>query len=57
MEGHEVETDESALTGEPYAIKKDPESAPFLLSGTSVQRGQGRFFFSLVQQIYFNNGE
>ena len=40
--GFSVETDESAMTGEPQAIRKDTEKDPFLLSGTNVVNGIGK---------------
>lgn len=42
LRGFDVECDESALTGEPVGIKKNAGS-PFLLSGCSVQYGQGAY--------------
>jgi len=42
LEGHSLQTDESAMTGEADAIKKSVESAPFLWSGTKVSQGEGR---------------
>jgi len=36
IDGQELKTDESALTGEPILISKDAKEKPFLLSGTKV---------------------
>ena len=47
IDGFDVETDESALTGEPILIKKTAE-APFMLSGSSVQNGQGKYLIIAV---------
>ncbi|CAD7967108.1 unnamed protein product [Amoebophrya sp. A120] len=47
VEGFDVEADESALTGEPILIKKNPD-APFLLSGSSIQKGQGTYVLIAV---------
>lgn len=43
LQANNVSTDESALTGEPKLIRKDPKDAPFLLSGTKVMEGSGLF--------------
>jgi Ca2+-transporting ATPase len=40
--GYNVEADESAMTGEPHAIRKDFENDPFLISGTNVVSGVGK---------------
>jgi P-type Ca2+ transporter type 2B len=48
LTGHSVATDESALTGEPKLIYKDPVSAPYLLSGTKVMEGSGLFMVLAV---------
>ncbi|KAJ3260627.1 Calcium-transporting ATPase 10, plasma membrane-type [Boothiomyces macroporosus] len=40
--GFNVEIDESTMTGEPHAIKKDELNDPFLLSGTNVNNGVGK---------------
>ncbi|KAL2914130.1 plasma membrane calcium [Polyrhizophydium stewartii] len=42
IEGFQVQTDESTLTGEPISINKDLGNDPFLLSGTKVVSGVGR---------------
>eukprot|EP00392_Amoebophrya_sp_AT5.2_P004054 g4059.t1 len=47
VEGFDVETDESALTGEPILIAKNPQH-PFLLSGSSIQKGQGTYVLIAV---------
>ncbi len=39
IQGNDVACDESALTGEPEEIKKDPKKRPHMLSGTSVMKG------------------
>jgi len=41
IDGVDLEADEAALTGEPEPIRKSPDAAPFILSGTSISRGQG----------------
>lgn len=40
--GFSVEADESTMTGEPQAIRKDLEKDPFLISGTSIVNGVGK---------------
>eukprot|EP00055_Hartaetosiga_balthica_P018791 m.135364 g.135364 ORF g.135364 m.135364 type:complete len:1429 (-) comp9952_c0_seq1:212-4498(-) len=45
---NDVMTDESALTGESYDIKKSPITNPWLLSGTSVKQGTGRMIVTCV---------
>ena len=47
IQGFDVSTDESALTGEPIAISKS-STAPFILSGSSVQAGQGTYLVLAV---------
>ena len=47
LEGSEVRTDESALTGEPKLLEKTLKF-PFLLSGTKVMEGEGRFLVIAV---------
>jgi Ca2+-transporting ATPase len=42
INGFDIECDESAMTGEPFAIRKDTENDPFLLSGTKVLKGSGQ---------------
>lgn len=42
IEGFDIETDESTMTGEPYAICKSIKEDPFLLSGTKVVKGVGK---------------
>jgi len=54
LEGHDVQLDESALTGEPILIKKTAKK-PFMLSGTAVQRGQGKYLVTGVG-FYSENG-
>lgn len=41
LSGEGVKCDESALTGEPEPIAKEPGTSPFLISGTSVSAGAG----------------
>jgi len=41
LEGRSIRCDESGMTGESDAIKKDLTEDPFLLSGTKVLEGQG----------------
>jgi len=48
MRGEDIECDESALTGEPEDIKKDPEFVPFLYSGTFVKNGSGQYLVTAV---------
>ena len=48
LESSGVSTDESALTGEPVLIRKNEETAPFLLSGTKVMEGSGQFIVVAV---------
>ncbi|KAJ3278321.1 hypothetical protein HK104_002450, partial [Borealophlyctis nickersoniae] len=48
VQGFSVEADESSMTGEPNAIKKDLEKDPFLLSGTKITNGQGRMLVIAV---------
>ena len=48
LQANNVSTDESALTGEPKLIRKDPKEAPFLLSGTKVMEGSGLFLVIAV---------
>ena len=40
--GFSVEADESSMTGEPQAVRKDLENDPFLISGTSIVNGVGK---------------
>ena len=48
IQGDGVSTDESALTGEPKLIRKDPGTSPFLLSGTKVMEGSGLYIIIAV---------
>lgn len=41
IDGMDIECDEAALTGEAEAIHKNLTKDPFILSGTSISRGQG----------------
>lgn len=43
IEANMLQTDESALTGEPVDIDKSLKGNPFVLSGCTVERGSGRF--------------
>ncbi|CAD7952894.1 unnamed protein product [Amoebophrya sp. A25] len=47
IEGFDLEADESALTGEPILIKKNAKK-PYLLSGSSIQKGQGTYMLIAV---------
>ncbi|KAJ3258248.1 Calcium-transporting ATPase 10, plasma membrane-type [Boothiomyces macroporosus] len=42
VSGYNIEADESTMTGEPHAVKKDQVKDPFLLSGTSINNGVGK---------------
>lgn len=42
FQGFSVEADESNMTGEPQAVRKDLEKDPFLISGTSIVNGVGK---------------
>jgi Ca2+-transporting ATPase len=42
ISGFNVSCDESAMTGEPHAIEKEPHEDAFLLSGTNVVNGIGK---------------
>ncbi|KAI8923659.1 hypothetical protein BC831DRAFT_403490 [Entophlyctis helioformis] len=42
IQGFNIQTDESSLTGEPISIEKDLVHDPFLLSGTKVVNGVGK---------------
>lgn len=42
IDSHSVEVDEASMTGEPMAIKKNPEKAPFCFSGTQVMTGEAK---------------
>ena len=42
IQGHEVESDESAMTGESIAIHKSLDKDPFMLSGTHIIKGEGQ---------------
>ena len=48
--------DESPLTGEPIAVKKDSEHAPFLFGGTFVSEGSGHMCITAVGK-YSMGGE
>jgi magnesium-transporting ATPase (P-type) len=48
LHGTDIETDESALTGEPEDIKKNTEEAPFLFSGSAVKSGSGSYLATAV---------
>jgi Ca2+ transporting ATPase len=48
--GSDLKCDESAMTGEPDIIKKNPDRDPFFLSGTQLQDGSGRMLVVLVGQ-------
>ncbi|KAJ3319963.1 hypothetical protein HDV06_005781 [Boothiomyces sp. JEL0866] len=42
VSGYNIQVDESTMTGEPHAVKKDLVKDPFLLSGTSINNGVGK---------------
>ena len=42
IESHNIQSDESPMTGEPDLIRKAPDNNPFLLSGCKVQTGFGK---------------
>ncbi|KFM24841.1 Plasma membrane calcium-transporting ATPase 3 [Auxenochlorella protothecoides] len=46
--GNDLRLDQSALTGEAGEVLRDPEHAPFLLSGSRVVRGSGRMLVTAV---------
>jgi Ca2+-transporting ATPase len=48
VEGSKFKANEAAMTGEPIDIGKDAEKDPFLLSGTSISEGSGRFLVTCV---------
>ena len=48
VEGSKFKANEAAMTGEPIDIDKDAEKDPFLLSGTSISEGSGRFVVTCV---------
>lgn len=48
IEGHKVTIDESSITGESDAAQKNPETDPWLLSGTRVIDGSGRMLVLAV---------
>jgi len=48
LKGDDIQCDESALTGKPEDIKKDPDSAPFMFSGSAVKSGSGQFLVTAV---------
>jgi P-type E1-E2 ATPase len=48
ISGNGLAIDESNMTGEPDAIKKNPKTKPFLLSGTQVGEGNGRMLVTAV---------
>ncbi|XP_036609320.1 plasma membrane calcium-transporting ATPase 4 isoform X1 [Trichosurus vulpecula] len=48
IQGNDLKTDESALTGESDHVKKTVEKDPMLLSGTHVMEGSGRIVVTAV---------
>lgn len=48
LSGSNVKCDESAATGETDALKKSKEKDPFILSGSKVLEGVGRYFVTNV---------
>ena len=51
--GSNVKCDESLLTGESEFIKKNREN-PFLVSGSTVSEGEGRYIVTAVGPNSFN---
>jgi magnesium-transporting ATPase (P-type) len=48
VEGADMEVDESSLTGEPVAIKKDSKKMPWMIGGTKVVKGNCTFIVMAV---------
>ena len=48
VEGADMEVDESSLTGEPVAIKKDSDKVPWMIGGTKVVKGNCTFVVMAV---------
>uniref|UniRef100_A0ACB8F8H2 Uncharacterized protein n=1 Tax=Sphaerodactylus townsendi TaxID=933632 RepID=A0ACB8F8H2_9SAUR len=48
LQGHDLKTDESSLTGESDLVKKSLTEDPMLLSGTQVMEGSGRMVVTAV---------
>ncbi|XP_043859799.1 plasma membrane calcium-transporting ATPase 4 [Dromiciops gliroides] len=48
IQGNDLKTDESSLTGESDHVKKSPDKDPMLLSGTHVMEGSGRMVVTAV---------
>lgn len=51
IESFDIRIDESVMTGETDKVKKDPVTAPFMLSGTKVEAGCGTnfvYFFTVT---------
>ncbi|XP_015278697.1 PREDICTED: plasma membrane calcium-transporting ATPase 1-like [Gekko japonicus] len=48
LQGHDLKTDESSLTGESDLVKKSLTEDPILLSGTHVMEGSGRMVITAV---------
>jgi len=48
VEGADMEVDESSLTGEPVAIKKDDTKMPWIIGGTKVVKGNCTFVVMAV---------
>jgi len=53
LEGHNLKCDESNATGESDAVKKGPGQDPFLLSGTKVLEGVGKYVVIAVGEKSF----
>ncbi|KAJ3275372.1 hypothetical protein HDV01_000664 [Terramyces sp. JEL0728] len=56
ISGYNVEADESTMTGEPHAVKKDFVRDPFMLSGTSINNGVGKMLV-IATGIHSLNGK
>jgi len=54
IDGHDLKCDESGMTGESDAIKKDGKKDPFILSGTKVIDGVGSMLVLAVGENSFN---
>ncbi|KAI6210887.1 Calcium-transporting ATPase [Aphelenchoides besseyi] len=48
IQSHDLQLDESSLTGETDHVKKSPEGDPVLLSGTHVMEGSGKMVVTAV---------
>eukprot|EP00727_Mastigamoeba_balamuthi_P013062 m51a1_g8379 putative calcium-translocating p-type pmca-type (1103) ;mRNA; r:170020-174803 len=48
IQGYDLRCDESQMTGEPDAVKKNRDQDPFLLSGCKVTDGSGSFLVTAI---------